>query len=68
MLTGEITFLSIELLIYLSSISFFVFDVFETKLVLLFFFLSQTVLYILLMLGSIPLALFGSTKNSNRRR
>lgn len=68
MLTAEITFLSIELLIYLSSISFFVFDVFETRLVVLIFFLSQTVFYIFFMLGSIPLALIDRKKDLNRRR
>ena len=68
MLTAEMTFLSIELLIYLSSFSFFIFEVFETRLVILFFFLSQAVFYILLMISSIPLTLFGSAKNPNRRR
>lgn len=68
MLLTEILFLSIELLIHLSSFSFFVFDVFETRLIVLFFFLSQTVFYILLLLSSIPLTLFGSAKILNRRR
>ena len=63
MLTAEMTFLSIELLIYLSSFSLFILDVFETRLVILFFFLSQTAFYILLMIASIPLIRVGSAKN-----
>jgi len=68
MLFTETLFISVELLIYLSSFSFFVLDIFEFRLLVVFFFLSQMAFYILLMFAGMVQSLFGSGKGVGRHR
>ncbi len=68
MLFTETLFITVELLIYLSSFSLYFFDVSESRMIVVFFFLSQMAFYLLLMFAAMAQNIFGSSNGPNYRR